>query len=427
MQVSICKYDNSTYSYSKSTIDDQSIDSTGEHTVWYTPTTGYYDSPYIYACVGNLWGSSSSSIHTHSFYVAKALYSYIGYDGNDTIYLSTGSGEFYEIYNMENLSKTENTYTNPGIESNDSSIEAITSYGDVCDGSKLQINLNLTSVSEGDCYTDYMCDLTSALANEYMEVQTNAPSSIAPYVGNMFQTDDNNGFNIYSNSNNRGTQIDKDIASLVLDGVSLIPVAGYAATAISAAKASSNLVNTVSSPNPCAGTVDNKMAAIEYCFEADHVLYGAGTVDEITLPLTDLNHNFTITVTYYDNYIYCSSTNYAKTASTTQTLNAVTSSAIYGFVNQTGYTGPDLNISNQFVYVKNVNNGDVYKVKIQNGSYLFFAQPDTEYKFYSYINGNFKPIRVTNNDINYSEDVKVIQTPGAGNSINLNFDASDFT
>ncbi len=416
MQVSICKYDNSTYSYSKSTIDDQSIDSTGEHTVWYTPTTGYYDSPYIYACVGNLWGSSSSSIHTHSFYVAKALYSYIGYDGNDTIYLSTGSGEFYEIYNMENLSKTENTYTNPGIESNDSSIEAITSYGDVCDGSKLQINLNLTSVSEGDCYTDYMCDLTSALANEYMEVQTNAPSSIAPYVGNMFQTDDNNGFNIYSNSNNRGTQIDKDIASLVLDGVSLIPVAGYAATAISAAKASSNLVNTVSSPNPCAGTVDNKMAAIEYCFEADHVLYGAGTVDEITLPLTDLNHNFTITVTYYDNYIYCSSTNYAKTASTTQTLNAVTSSAIYGTVGLKPGCSDNNNTYNtslnSTIYIKDVDNGDVYKVPIKNGHYLFFAKPNTKYELFYLRNGNFDKFK-NNSD----STIEYIESASPGESI----------
>ena len=74
-----------------------------------------------------------------------------------------------------------------------------------------------------------------------------------------------------------------------------------------------------------------------------------------------------------------------------------------------------------------MNNGDVYNVTIHHGRYLFFAQPNTEYKFYSHSNGNFKSIRFTNHNTSYSDDAKEVQTPSAGNGINVDFDASDFT
>ena len=90
-------------------------------------------------------------------------------------------------------------------------------------------------------------------------------------------------------------------------------------------------------------------------------------------------------------------------------------------------TGPDANINNKYVYIKDMNSGDFYKVPIKNGNYLFFAKPDTKYEFYSYENNNFKLLRITNGNIGYSSDTKEITTPAPGNSFNVNMDASDFT
>ena len=108
-------------------------------------------------------------------------------------------------------------------------------------------------------------------------------------------------------------------------------------------------------------------------------------------------------------------------------LNVEPASEIYGFINETGKTGPDTNINNTYVYIKDMNSGDFYKVPIKNGHYLFFAKPNTKYEFYSYENNNFKLLRITNGNIAYSSDTKEITTPAPGNSINVNMDASDFT
>ena len=304
-----------------------------------------------------------------------------GYDGNNTIYLSTGSGSFYKIYNMKIVGRTNDTYTKSSdlCSSNDSIIEAITSYGDSCDGSYLQINLNLTSLSEGNYYMPPNGEY-SGLRDEYIDINTNAPSDIASGIQNNIQTSYNNGFNIATNTNNKGTEIDQDVCSLILDGISLIPVAGYAATAISAASTTANLISTISSANNPAGTSDNNIAGIKYCFNAEDVLFGAGTVDEIEVPHSDLNHNFTITVKYYDEYMCDGSSIPFKTASTTQTLNAVTASAIYGeILNSNG----QLYQKNTTLYLKNINNNNFYKIQVKNGHYLFFAQPNTEYKVYN--------------------------------------------
>jgi len=304
-----------------------------------------------------------------------------GYDGNNTIYLSTGSGSFYKIYNMKIVGRTNDTYTKSSdlCTSNDSTIEGITSYGDSCDGSYLQINLNLTSLSEGNYYMSPNREY-SGLRDEYIDINTNAPSDIASGIQNNIQTSYNNGFNIATNTNNKGTEIDQDVCSLILDGISLIPVAGYAATAISAASTTANLISTISSANNPAGTSDNNIAGIKYCFNAEDVLFGAGTVDEIEVPHSDLNHNFTITVKYYDEYMCDGSSIPFKTASTTQTLNAVTASAIYGeILNSNG----QLYQKNTTLYLKNINNNNFYKIQVKNGHYLFFAQPNTEYKVYN--------------------------------------------
>jgi len=338
--------------------------------------------------------NSYSTFGNSNIHVEKYI-DEMGYDGNNTIYLSYGNYGFYKVYNTKQVGESSNTYTGRSLlTSNNNSIEGITAYGNTCNDGKLQINLNLTSISEGNYYVTPNGEY-SGLWKEYIDVNTNAPSDIAQGITNQIQTAQNNGFNISTNANNRGTAVSKDVCSLMLDGLSLIPVAGYAATAISAARTSANLISTVSSANNPSGTTDNNVAGIEYCFDSNHVLYGAGTEDQIQIPAGDLKQGFTITVTYFDEYMCDGSLVPIKSASTTQTLTTVTSSAIYGCVE---HNDEPVNLTNKALnlYIKNVNNGNFYKVPIKNGNYLFFAKPDTEYNIYYHTNNNFKLLKTIN-------------------------------
>ena len=101
-------------------------------------------------------------------------------------------------------------------------------------------------------------------------------------------------------------------------------------------------------------------------------------------------HNFKIKITYETVY-QCGINNYSTTASTTQTINAVPASAIYGTIQNTTPVGIDNTTT--CLYLKNINNNNVYKIPVKNGHFLFFAQPNTEYKVY---NRNFNQIYTVN-------------------------------
>ena len=102
----------------------------------------------------------------------------------------------------------------------------------------------------------------------------------------------------------------------------------------------------------------------------------------------------------------------------------VSSLVIYFYPNNTEYYNNGKSVNNTFVYIKNVGNNNVYKVKIVHGQYLFFAQPDTEYKFYSYRNGSFVQLHVYND---YGKLVDKIFTNNAGDSTNVDISSGDFT
>ena len=74
-------------------------------------------------------------------------------------------------------------------------------------------------------------------------------------------------------------------------------------------------------------------------------------------------------------------------------MNVIKETAIYGYVNETGATGPDSSINNT-VYVYDLNNSKIYNVNITNGSYYFFTIPGNYYKFYYYNNTAMHPIKI---------------------------------
>ena len=75
-------------------------------------------------------------------------------------------------------------------------------------------------------------------------------------------------------------------------------------------------------------------------------------------------------------------------------LNIKPASEIYGPIE---YQNESIDpINNKFLYIKDMNSGDFYKVPIKNGYYLFFAKPDTEYNIYYHANNNFKLLKTIN-------------------------------
>ncbi len=114
----------------------------------------------------------------------------------------------------------------------------------------------------------------------------------------------------------------------------------------------------------------------------------------IEIPCNELNEGFTIGVNYHDIYSNgCTNGTECKTASTTQTITATPASAIYGSVLYSNLSTDKINVP---LYLENVNTHTFYNVSIKDGRFLFFAQPDTEYKVYYNNNGNFNQIYTIN-------------------------------
>ena len=93
------------------------------------------------------------------------------------------------------------------------------------------------------------------------------------------------------------------------------------------------------------------------------------------------NYNLSVTVSLNNNF------------HNTFYINTVKETAIYGYVNETGATGPDSSINNT-VYVYDLNNSKIYNVNITNGCYYFFTIPGNYYKFYYYNNTAMHPIKI---------------------------------
>jgi hypothetical protein len=116
-----------------------------------------------------------------------------------------------------------------------------------------------------------------------------------------------------------------------------------------------------------------------------------GSVEDttISIPLNELKNSFKIN-TFSTNYYECiGPTGIIKSANASETITTTPSSAIYGPIEYQSNGSTD-HINNKFLYIKDMNNGDFYRVPIKNGHYLFFAKPDTEYNVYYHTNNNFK-------------------------------------
>jgi hypothetical protein len=326
----------------------------------------------------------------------------IGYDGNDTIYLSNTSQATEPIYGYINLTGVANSGTlSGGICPN--VVIGNESYTEVESGNKLIIEIKIGESGAGKIMCSFNAK-SGEIVSSYPDKMTFSIeiSGNGPRVDMLKHSGNEYGMNITSSG--KAVTEENDEVSLMMDGLSLVPYYGYVITAGEAAGTAYNLIHCLtskgaSSSNNQAGETfhltGGNYSASDKCsyVKSGQNVYSAGTCAYICIPNSDLSVNRTMTLKYQNYYVQGSSLLGLKAgAAATDTVNAVTSSAIYGAILNESTAKTD-HISNVSLYMKDVNNGDVYNVTIHHGHYLFFAKPDTEYKIYYETSNGFKLLK----------------------------------
>ncbi len=355
-----------------------------------------------------------------------------GYDGNGSIYLSNicgaPGGLFYSIYHNFNITDSSGIYHGDN-EANKSIIVGKTAYIESDNGKHLYISLNLTDVGAGaqSCSFDAKSGL-STCTRPYKLVTDLQTSGAPSDVSVQFCNNEEVGYNVTDMDSKSATEM-QDEVSLIGDGFSLIPVAGYAVTGAQAAGTAYNLIHCVTTKPINGYATGNNLADIKYCITGGSMsgdsyvkngqnVYASGIEANIKVPNSQLNSNFKIDIKYATEY-ECGSRLITDTrATTTQTINAVTASAICGSVGQSNTSqvrDPNLTSS---LYIENNNTHNFHIVSIRDGYFYFFAQPDTTYKLYYMDNGKLHEFyHISNNKIT---GLNSITTSSAGNSTPLN-------
>ena len=359
----------------------------------------------------------------------------IGYDGNDTIYLSSIYHQCTEsIYGNISLPGTESSGTlSGGVCKN--IIIGKESYKETECGNNIAIKIRIGETGAGKI----MCSFNAKSGESEYSYPDQMTFSIkmsgnGPEVDMLKHNGNEYGMNITSSG--KAVTEENDEVSLMMDGISIVPGAGYAITGGEAAGTAYSLIHCltskdVSCSNNEAGATFNITGGnystpqgSSYVRTGQNV-YSVGTCAYICIPNSDLSVNRTLTLNY-QNYYVQGSTLLGLTggAEAKETINAVTASAIYGVTNYTSSAVVNKSVNNKYVYIRNVDNNNFYKVKIVHGHYLFFAQANTEYKFYSCENGNFVELHV------YTDSGKLVDkiyTKNAGDATPVNINQGDFT
>ncbi len=339
--------------------------------------------------------NSYSTFGNSNIHVEKYI-DEMGYDGNNTIYLSNVCHQpTYGIYNNINMPGTSSTGNVNGL---NNTIIGNTAYRESDTGQHLCIQFNMTSAGGGNIKCARDCNGLSASSYPSKVVFSIHTSNTGGKASFEPQCIKSYGLNITDETPKITTE-SNNIANLMLDGLSVLPIAGYAVTGGEAAGTAYNLIHCLSTNyNSSNGNYANNTFYItggSYTSSSDVVktgqnVYAAGACGGIKIPNFDLGTGGSITIGY-TTYYSCDSGNIPDKhgASTSQTFTTVTSSAIYGPILYQSNGSTD-HINNKFLYIKDMNSGDFYKVPIKNGHYLFFAKPDTEYNVYYHTNNNFK-------------------------------------
>ncbi|AGO61175.1 MAG: hypothetical protein AMDU4_FER2C00016G0058 [Ferroplasma sp. Type II] len=371
--------------------------------------------------------NSYSTFGNSNIHVEKYM-NEMGYDGNNTIYLSSPDSGSYSVYGYTNLGIAKNSINDCGSTSNyqNDSVILKSIYDITNNSGNLSITIPLISsgISNDIIFPTSNPNNPDTFYTAFYQriglTMINAP----PGANTNIQKSYNQGLNVTGPSC-KGITPKQAYRNIGIQLISQLPWAGYVTGQYSIYKdlyALSGIgehipdaigsgsvfeAYTINGGNPCTdGHGKNVFGGIELV--------------KIDIPLNELKHSFRINM-FSTNYYECvGPTGIIKSANASETINAVTSSAIYGTVGlKPGCSDGNHNYDtslNSNVYIKSVNSGNFYKVPIKNGNYLFFAKPNTKYELFYRSGSNFEKFKDNSNSIISYIDSK---NPGQSTSINL--------
>ena len=409
-----------------STLNSISINGKGTYRYSYTPSSA------LNCCFfAKYLSSAGSSSHYSTFgmsIVNVKSNDYIGYDGNNTIYLSSPHSGSYMVYGYSKLPDVEQSIDKCGgsnIEFENDSVVMEPSYIVCNDSGQLKINIAIIAAGASNDFctlpSEYSPSTVYTAAYQRLGLTTDGVPSGAI---SCINTGKNSGINV-TGPNEKGKTPSEAFEGILINLVSLAPWAGYFTSQESIYQDLYALsgVDSYSLSVHGNGTIyqNYEIDGGNACVDSKGKnVFGSVEDTTISIPLNELKNSFKIN-TFSTNYYECiGPTGIIKSANASEAITTTPSSAIYGTVGLTpacsdGNHNYDTSL-NSSVYIKSVNSGDFFKVPIKNGHYLFFAKPDTKYELFYRSGSNFEKFKNNSGSIiSYINS----QNPGQSNSINL--------
>ncbi len=340
--------------------------------------------------------NSYSTFGNSNIHVEKYM-NEMGYDGNNTIYLSSPHSGSYMVYGYSKLPEVKQSIDQCGgsnLEFQKDSVVMEPSYIVCNDTGRLKINIPIIAAgASNDFFTLSSGNSPSTVYTAAYQRLGLTTHGVPSGAISCINTGKNSGINV-TGPNEKGKTPSEAFEGILINLISLAPCIGY----VTSQKSIYQDLYALSGVDSYSLSVDGS-GTIYQNYEIDggnacvdskgKNVFGSVEDTTISIPLNELKNSFKIN-TFSTNYYECiGPTGIIKSANASETITTTPSSAIYGPIEYQSNGSTD-HINNKFLYIKDMNNGDFYRVPIKNGHYLFFAKPDTEYNVYYHTNNNFK-------------------------------------
>ncbi|MCL4345853.1 MAG: hypothetical protein M1496_05785 [Candidatus Thermoplasmatota archaeon] len=375
-------------------------------------STGNLVTHHFYREYFSTFGLSSATINNH-------FQNYVGYNGNNCIYMANLNGldngkaidtNTCDLFGKYIDLKPKSAIYNLSICNNDyykGFLVGDESYNEYDSGSNLVVRLNLTDIGAaigtcepcngGYCGVPHTNELiTSIKANNQPEAEVLLLPKNAEYQI---------GINV-TRANKKMTMEEDDLEQLMLGGLSFIPVVGIIPSAASFALTAQNLVNCITSKSLQQSNCDDQPATVSYitcggnlvqnCQERScsfRNFYSTGLVGDVCINNQYVNEPFSLCISYSSLFSYSYSSEfgefYEKGAPINDTLNFTPATLIYN-------NSIPSALSDYTLYLINKNTGTAYKLFERNTLFGFFVNPSQNYDLYKYLNGQLSLVTEIN-------------------------------
>ena len=347
--------------------------------------TGEVYHPYF-----STFGLSSTTISNH-------FKGYIGYDGNNAIYLANlcKLSTYAVIPNNIILTQVTN-HTETGICNYQNYIVGDTSYCEQGNANKLYVTFNLTELGAGRgyYYTDDICSAYDTFCEPSI-LKLNLQTKGAPcdVTDSLVPNNGVNRLGINVTHANKKVSLEaEETESLMLDGLSYIPPVGYIINTISTAQAAANLVKTITGSSSCIEEDNNKPVKVNENIDNGTLtknFYGLGLIGRLCIPMQQVKTSFHICITYetkYGNKYSELADSYIQASTAKLNLSASLATEVYNTSIPNSLNGYEL-------YLHNLETDKTYQIVVSGKKAIFFAEPGENYEFYAFKDGSITDCR----------------------------------